>query len=98
MSFVGLFWHVVLFFAPAAWVALALGLVARYLGKKRPSWHDFYATFAMVFGCGGLTSLLGLWWLGNDGKMATYAVLVFVCASVQWAADQWNASRRKGGR
>jgi hypothetical protein len=90
MSLVGLFWHAALFLAPAAWLALVLGLGARYFYKKRPPWHESYAVFAMVFGCGGLTSLLGLWWLGNDGKMVTYAALVIVCASVQWAADLWR--------
>jgi hypothetical protein len=28
--------------------------------------------------------LVGLWWWGVDGKMATYAALVGVVASCQW--------------
>lgn len=93
MSLVGLFWHVIVFLAPAAWVALVLGLAGRFLSRKKNPWHYSYALFAMVFGCGGLTLLVGLWVWGSDGKMSTYAALVVVCASVQWAADLWGAGR-----
>ena len=33
---------------------------------------------------GSAVLLAGLWWLGHDGKMLTYAALVLVAASVQW--------------
>jgi hypothetical protein len=28
--------------------------------------------------------LIGLLWLGNDGKVITYAAMLFACAGTQW--------------
>ena len=37
---------------------------------------------------GVLVLLLGLWLLGNDGKMNTYMVLVLSAASLEWILSQ----------
>jgi hypothetical protein len=29
--------------------------------------------------------LLGLWYFGNDGKMATYGAMLVVCATVEFS-------------
>jgi hypothetical protein len=36
------------------------------------------------FSASALALVLGLWWFGNDGKMATFSAMVLVCATSQW--------------
>lgn len=76
--------HLFNFAAPALFLALLLALGGRFLGPKGASALAWYAQAAInsVVGCAVL--LAGLWWLGRDGRMLTYAALVLVCASCQW--------------
>lgn len=76
--------HLFNFAAPALFLALLLALGGRILGPKGASALAWYAQAAInsVVGCAVL--LAGLWWLGRDGRMLTYAALVLVCASCQW--------------
>ena len=78
--------HLLGFLAPAFAVAAVLALVAHWFMVKRPSAPGFIAQFAINFGAGACTLGLGLWFFGNDGKMASYAALVVVCATVQMFA------------
>ena len=76
--------HVLYFGAPAAFLALALPACARLFKlsqRKNVSW----ATQALMIFLTALSVLcVGLWQLGFDGKMTTYAVMVLTAASVQW--------------
>jgi hypothetical protein len=76
--------HLLNFVAPAFAVALGVLLVARWFIGKSPPARTWYvqATINFVAGVGVLG--LGLWYFGRDGKMATYAALVLVCAVSQW--------------
>lgn len=76
--------HLFNFAAPALFLALLLALGGRFLGPKGASALAWYAQAAInsVVGCAVL--LAGLWWLGRDGRMLTYAALVLACASCQW--------------
>jgi hypothetical protein len=76
--------HLFNFAAPALFLALLLALGGRLLGPKGASALAWYAQAAInsVVGCAVL--LAGLWWLGRDGRMLTYAALVLMCASCQW--------------
>ncbi len=76
--------HLFNFAAPALFLALLLALGGRLLGPKGASALAWYAQAAInsVVGCAVL--LAGLWWLGRDGRMLTYAALVLACASCQW--------------
>jgi hypothetical protein len=76
--------HLFNFAAPALFLALLLALGGRFLGPKGASALAWYAQAAInsVVGCAVL--LAGLWWLGRDGRMLTYAALVLMCASCQW--------------
>ena len=78
--------HLLGFLAPAFAVAAVLALVAHWFMVKRPSAPGFIAQFAINFGAGTCALGLGLWFFGNDGKMASYAALVVVCATVQMFA------------
>ena len=76
--------HLLNFAAPAAALAVLLVPVSRLLIKNSAKTVSWWAQAAIVFavGCGVL--LAGLWLLGRDGKLLTYAVLVLACASCQW--------------
>ena len=76
--------HVLYFGAPAAFLALTLPTCARLFRssqRKTVSW----ATQALTIFLTALGVLcVGLWQLGSDGKMTTYAAMVLTAASVQW--------------
>jgi hypothetical protein len=74
--------HLLAFVLPAWGVGLVTALLARWLfGGQRLAWwvHGLAQRVA-----GSAVLLAGLWFFGHDGKMATYAALVLVCATVQW--------------
>ena len=79
--------HLLSFVAPAFGVALGVAFAARLmgLGKGAARW---WAPVALNFLAGVCVLLAGLWFFGNDGKMATYAALVVAVASVQWLAGR----------
>lgn len=84
MGVLGLFDHLLNFVAPAAFVALALALGGRLVARPSaaPRW---WVLALLLFLLGTAVLAAGLWWFGRDGKMATYAALVVVCATGHWA-------------
>jgi hypothetical protein len=86
MAPLDLFIHLINFLAPALAVGAALALVGPWLMKKRPSALGPLAQVAINFIAGALALGLGLWFFGNDGKMASYAVMVMACAFSQGLA------------
>lgn len=76
--------HLLNFVAPAAVLAVLLAPGSRWLMGKSTAALSWWAQAAIVFavGCGVLAA--GLWWLGRDGKLLTYAALVLACATCQW--------------
>lgn len=86
-----LVFHLANFVAPALVVAILLALVGPFVMKKSPVAHGFIAQAAINIVVGGLVLLLGLWFLGVDGKMVTYAVLLMAMATGQWlGARGWR--------
>ena len=82
--------HLLNFFAPALCVAVLLALFARVFMKNRPValvWHAHLAINLIV--C-MVPLMLGLWFFGRDGKMATYAAMVLAGA----AAQTWMLRKR----
>ena len=76
--------HLLNFIAPAGALALLLVLAGRIIKPKSAPALVWWAQAAIVFAVGVATLAAGLWWLGRDGRMLTYAALVVVCASCQW--------------
>lgn len=78
------------FLAPAAFVAVAVALVAPWLLPRGP--RPGRTTCALVnLAAGSVASAAGLWYFGVDGKMASYAALVVAVASAQWlTARAWR--------
>lgn len=83
MGSLNLFDHLINFVAPALAVGVVLALVGSWFMKKSPSAPGLLAQAAINSVVGALTLGLGLWFFGNDGKMASYAAMVVVCAISQ---------------
>lgn len=84
MSLKDIIFHVLNFIAPALALALLMPLLSRIFVKKTvfllPWWAQVLAN-AVV---GVLALSASLWWLGRDGKMLGYALLVLAVATTEW--------------
>jgi hypothetical protein len=76
--------HLINFCAPALAVGVVLALVGAMLMKKGPLALEFIARTAINCVAGVLALGLGLWFFGNDGKMASYAAMVLAIGTSQW--------------
>ncbi len=85
MSFLSLILHLANFVAPALFLALVMPLAARLMFGRGGSRMAWWQQAALQFGAGVAVLVGGLVLQGRDGAMATYAALVLVCATVQWA-------------
>ena len=84
MDFLTLLNHVINFAAPAAWLALLLPWLARFMIRKKSSGLPLLKQAVFIFLAGFLVLLLGLVLLGQDGKMLTYLALVITASTGQW--------------
>ena len=82
--------HLVNFLAPALVVALVLALLGPFLIRKRPKAPVLLAQAAINFAAGASALLLGLWFFGNDGKMASYAAMLLLCTATQASSGRWG--------
>lgn len=80
--------HLLNFVTPALALALVLPLGARLLVAKVVGAKGWWVQIAINFAAGVAVLLVGLWWWGRDGKMATYAALVVVLATCQWVLSR----------
>ncbi len=76
--------HLLNFIAPALSVAVLIALAVRIFMTKRPVAPALYAQAAINFVVGVGALVLGLWFFGHDGKMATYTGMALLCATSQW--------------
>jgi ABC-type enterochelin transport system permease subunit len=91
MRLFGLLDHLLNFVAPALVVGFLVAALAPLLMKKARPHHSWLTQSAINSGASVLVLLAGLVIFGHDGKMATYAAMVLVCASSQWlAAKAWR--------
>lgn len=82
--------HLFNFLAPALVVSLVLALLGPFLVRKRPGAPVLIAQAAMNFVAGSMALLLGLWFFGNDGKMASYAAMLLLCSAAQASSGRWG--------
>ncbi len=83
MNLQDILFHLLNFIAPAFALAVLVPLLARPFFRKRtllPWWGQVLVNFAV----GVVVLLASLWWLGRDGKMTGYTLLVVAVASSQW--------------
>jgi len=78
--------HLFNFMAPALAVGLVLAALGPVFIRKRPVAHALIAQAAINTIAGAIALLIGLWFFGRDGKMASYTALVLVAATSQWWA------------
>ena len=84
--------HVLNFVAPALWLAAVVTLVARVFIGKQPPARTLFGQGAINFIVSLTALLLGLWFFGRDGKMATYTAMALLCATSQWCQLRgWRA-------
>jgi hypothetical protein len=76
--------HVLNFVAPALWLAVLVPLLARFFIRKKPIAPVLRAQAAINLIVSLVVLLLGLWFFGRDGKMATYTAMALLCATSQW--------------
>lgn len=76
--------HLLNFAAPAAALALLLVPCSHLVVRNSASALSWRAQLAIVFVVGCAVLLVGLWLLGRDGKVLTYAALVLTTATCQW--------------
>ena len=79
--------HLLNFVAPALTVGFLVALLAPALRGPRPA-RGRLAQASLNAAAGVLALVGGLWFFGNDGKMATYAAMLGLIASSQWWAGR----------
>ena len=91
MGILDQFIHLANFLAPALAVGFLLALIGPFLIKKSAANNGFIVQAAINCIAGSLALIVGLWFFGRDGKMATYAALLVVSATSQWmGARAWR--------
>jgi hypothetical protein len=80
--------HLLNFLAPALVVGSLLALAGPWLLPSRGAGLSRLHQALLNGTAGALALLAGLWLFGNDGKMASYGLLVVLCATAQWAGQR----------
>lgn len=83
MGFLDVLYHLLNFFVPALGVAVLTVLGSAVLMKRGAATPGLLAQAAINFAVCAVVLVAGLWLFGRDGKIATYAALVLVCATSQ---------------
>ena len=78
------FWHLLNFFGPAIGLSLIAPALAKLLWRRDLKSVSWLRLAVRVFVTCAIVSIAGLVGFGHDGKMATYAVMVAVCALTLW--------------
>jgi hypothetical protein len=76
--------HAINFMLPAAFVALLVTFLGRFLKQNKPFAGKFIARAAINFVVCLTVLSIGLILTGRDGKMFTYLAMVLASATVQW--------------
>ena len=76
--------HLLNFAAPAVFVGFFLALAAPWVLRTGPRRGSLVACVLVNSICGVCALLAGLWFFGNDGKMASYLALLFASAASQF--------------
>ena len=90
MDALDLFWHLLNFTLPALGTAAIMATLAKLLWRRALSGTRWSALAGRCAVAGLAVLVAGLLITGHDGRMATYAALVLVCALVPW----WQTVRR----
>ena len=84
MNLQDIYFHLLNFAAPALGVALLLPLLGRPFFKSKAALLPWWGQMLVNALVGVAVLWASLWWLGRDGKMMGYALMVLATASSQW--------------
>ena len=87
MSFLQMLWHLVFFFLPALVLAACSAAMGAWVLRPGAGVR-FARRWVCNAAAGALVLVAGLVVFDNDGKMATYAALVLVSATVEWVLQK----------
>ena len=87
MGPIDVLFHLLSFAAPALALAALLVLAGPLLLRRSRPLVAWWVQLLLNSAVGVAVLALGLWQFGVDGKMATYAALVFAVAAAQWAGS-----------
>ncbi|MDO4591682.1 MAG: hypothetical protein Q4B46_02565 [Comamonadaceae bacterium] len=76
--------HLLSFMAPAVFVGVTLAVGARWVWRRKTHLLPWYQMASVNALLGILVLALGLVLGGQDGRMATYALLVLAVGTCQW--------------
>ena len=97
MGPIDLLWHLLNFFAPAVGMGLMATLLAKLLWRRALAGARWTRLIGGVTAACAVVLVAGLVGFGHDGKMATYAAMVLVCALMLWWLG-FGVGRRSGNR
>lgn len=84
MNLLDIFLHLLNFVAPALGLAVLLPLLSRLFIRKQVFLLPWWGQMLLNFVAGVAALAVALWWLGHDGKMTGYALLMLTVACSQW--------------
>lgn len=88
MSLFDVLLHLANLLLPAVVLALVFARAAPKMIKKGPKSPKPKTILIINILFGSATLLLGLAMFGHDGKIATYVLLIFVQAGIQWILER----------
>lgn len=77
-------WHLFNLLSPAAFIGLAASVAAKLIWRQALHATPWTTLFIWAAAPALLVTLGGLAWTGRDGKMSTYAAMVFASALGLW--------------
>jgi hypothetical protein len=78
------FWHLFNFFLPAVGVAGLAAAIARLLWRREMKAVPFKSLWVWAAAGATVAWVAGLVWLGGDGRMESYGLLLLGCAAGLW--------------
>jgi hypothetical protein len=77
-------WHLLNLFVPALGLGLMSAAGSKLLWRRELASVPWWRLAAAATGAAAVITLVGLWWFGQDGRMATYAAMVLAAAVALW--------------
>lgn len=84
MNLTDLLWHILDFAAPALLLGTLSAVFAKLLWRGRLRSTPWLRLIGLAAAASLLACIVGLVLTGRDGKMVTYAAMVFACAASLW--------------
>ena len=79
-------WHLLNFLGPAFGVTGIASAMVKLLWRRELASVRWARLWLWSAGVASVVTIVGLAWLGRDGKMATYGAMVAGCALTLWWA------------